>query len=108
MKMDDNNPVSEHNKTDEQPNTGETIPFTPGGVIEGKPSWEPVHKQETSIGGTSQRTRLKESFVEKLYQMLSKETGQTPEVLHFDNFEYIDEKLYYKGKSTSLTIRGGS
>ena len=39
--------------------------------------------------------------------MLSKETGQTPEVFHFDNFEYIDGKLYYKGKSTSLMIRGG-
>ena len=49
---------------------------------------------------------LKE-HVKALYQMLSKETGQTPKVFHFDNFELIDEKLYRKGKSTSLTIRGG-
>ena len=39
--------------------------------------------------------------------MISKETGQNPEVLHFDNFELRNGKLYYKGKSTSLTIREG-
>ena len=49
---------------------------------------------------------LKE-HIKALYRMLSKETGQTPEVFHLDNFRYIDGKLYYKGKSTSLTIRGG-
>ena len=66
MKMDEYQSFGEHNKTDEQPYTGETIPFTPGGMIHRKPSWEPVRKQETSFGGTSQRSRLKESFVEKL------------------------------------------
>ena len=39
--------------------------------------------------------------------MLSEETGQTPEVFHFNNFELRDGKLYYKGKSRSIMIRGG-
>ena len=39
--------------------------------------------------------------------MLSGETGQTLEVFHFNNFELRDGKLYYKGKSKSLMIRGG-
>ena len=40
-----------------------------------------------------------------LYYVLSEETGQTPEAFHFDNFKYIDGKLYYKGKSTFFTIK---
>ena len=41
MKMadDDINPFSNHNKTNAQPD--ETIPLTPGGVIEGASTWEP-------------------------------------------------------------------
>ena len=39
--------------------------------------------------------------------MLSEETGQIPEVFHFDNFELMDGKLYYQGKSTSLMAKGG-
>ena len=39
--------------------------------------------------------------------MLSEETGQSPEEFHFDYFEIRDGKLYYKGKSKSLMIRGG-
>ena len=31
--------------------TDEKIPFTPGGVTEGKFSWEPEHEQETSFKG---------------------------------------------------------
>ena len=38
--------------------------------------------------------------------MLSKETGQTPEAFHFDDFELRDGKLYYKDKSTPLMIKG--
>ena len=54
MKMADIyiDPFGEHDKTDAQlDETGETIPFTPGGVIEGGSTWEP--EQETSFGGTS-------------------------------------------------------
>ena len=80
MKMDDINPFGEHNETDEQPDTDKTIPFTLGGVIEGGPSWGPDCEQETSFGGgKTQSTRLKESFVEKLYYVLSEETVQTPD-----------------------------
>ena len=39
--------------------------------------------------------------------MVFEEAGQTPEAFHFDNFKYIDGKLCYKGKSTSLTIKSG-
>ena len=57
----DIDPFSEHDKTDEQPDTGETIPFTPPIVIK-TPSWEP--EQEASFGeGKTQLMRLKESFV---------------------------------------------
>ena len=41
MKMDDINSFGDHNITDAQPDTKKTIPFTPGGVIEGKSTWEP-------------------------------------------------------------------
>ena len=59
------NPFGEHDKTDEEPNTGETIPFAPPIVIN-TPSWEP--EQETSFRGEkSQSSRLKESFVKKLH-----------------------------------------
>ena len=77
-------------------------------VVIKTPSWGPDHEQETSFrGGKTQSAKLKESSVEKSYHVLSKETGQTPEAFHFDNFELRDGKLYYKGKSTSLAIRGG-
>ena len=53
----------DHNKTDSHPDvTGENIPFTPGGVIEGS-TWEPEREQETFVwgneseNGSSQRTR---------------------------------------------------
>ena len=62
--MADIDPFGERDKTDAQPDeTGKTIPFTPGGVIEGGPTWEPESEQETSFGGKTQRTRLKEVHV---------------------------------------------
>ena len=45
MKMDDIDPFGEHNKTNEQPDTGKTIPFTSPIVI----TWG--CKQETSCRG---------------------------------------------------------
>ena len=63
----DIDPFGEHNETDAQPDTGKTIPFTQGGVIDKGSNWEP--EQETSFGeGKTQSTRLKETFVRKLYQ----------------------------------------
>ena len=81
-------------KTDAQPDTGET--FNLGGVIEGESTWESKHEQETSLkGGKTRSSRLKESFVERLYQKLSEIQGQTPEAFHFDYFEIRDGRLYY-------------
>ena len=74
----DIDPFGEHDKTDEQLDKGETIPFTPPIVIK-TPSWEPENGASFR-GGKAKSTRLKESFVEKLYHVLSKETGQTPEM----------------------------
>ena len=58
----DTDPFSEHDKTDEQPDTDETICFTSGGVIQSR---EPEHK--TFRGGKTQSTRLKEVWVKGLY-----------------------------------------
>ena len=59
MKMADVDidPSGEHDKTDEQPNADETIPFTQGRVIEGGSNLK--LEQETSFRGKTQRTRLK-------------------------------------------------
>ena len=43
------NPFGEHDKADEQPDKGETITFTPGGVTE-RPTWGPEREQETLFG----------------------------------------------------------
>ena len=71
-------PFGEHDKTDLHPDdTFENIPLppiTPGGGS----TWEPEHEQEMSFGGESQRTRLMEEDVERLYQRLS-ENYQLPE-----------------------------
>ena len=99
----DIDPFGKH-KTDKQPDVGEPVPFAPPVVIK-TPSWEP--EQETSFGRTSQRTEVLREHVKPLYHVLSEETGQTPEAFHFNDFELRDGKLYYRDKSTSLTIRGG-
>ena len=39
MAVVDISPFGKHDKTDEQPDTGETILFTPGGIK--RPFWEP-------------------------------------------------------------------
>ena len=44
----DIDPFSEHDKTDEQPDTGETIPFTPL-IVTKTPGWKP--DREKSFGG---------------------------------------------------------
>ena len=45
-------------------NQGENIPLT--SVGEGS-TWEPEHKQETSFGGESQRSKLMKDYVKDLY-----------------------------------------
>ena len=70
MKMADvdRDPFGKHDKTGTQPDdTGETIPFTLGGMIKGGSTWEPEQEQETSFRGKTQSTRLKEMWVEGLY-----------------------------------------
>ena len=42
--------TSDHNKTNEHTNTGESIPVNPGGVGK-EPLWEPECEQEISFGG---------------------------------------------------------
>ena len=72
----------DHESRSEEP-MGENIPLTP----EGRSTWEPEHKQETSFGGESQRTRLFKEDVKRLYQKLSEKWVRTSEVFHFGDFE---------------------
>ena len=99
----DIDPFGEHDKTDEHSVEGETIPSTPEGSIGGS-IWEP--EQETSFGGTRQRTEVLKEHVKALYHVLSENLGQTPEAFHFEDFELRNGELYYRDKSTSLTIKG--
>ena len=105
MKMADIDidPFSDHDKMDAQPDEmGKTISLTTGGVRGA--TWEP--EQETSFGGMSIKDKgLREHF-EELYQKLSEITPQTAEVLHFNDFEFRDGKLYYRNKSMPLTKEG--
>ena len=97
----DIDPFGEHeSRPDEQ--TGENIPLTPVGGS----TWEPEHEQETSFGGTSQRTRLVREYVKDLYQKLSENMNQTPEAFHSDYFKLEDGKLYYRGRNKPLTTEG--
>ena len=50
----DIDPFSKYDKMKEHPDEDKTIPFTPGGVIEGGSTWKPV--QETSFEGKTQRS----------------------------------------------------
>ena len=80
----------------------ETIPFSPGGVIEGRSTWESESKQETSFRGMNLRMKVLREHIAGLYQKLSKITGQTLEAFHFDGFKIRDGKLYNRDKSTPL------
>ena len=100
----DIDPFGDHESRPEEP-TGENIPLTQGGGS----TWEPEREreQETSFGGESQRTRLVSEGVKRLYQKLSENMNQTPEVFHFDYFKLEDGELYYRGRSKPLTYGGG-
>ena len=108
MADDNMDPFGEHDKTDSHPDeTCENIPSTPGGVIGGS-TWKPEHEQETSFGGTSQKTEVLKEHIKVLHRMLFEETGQTTDTFHFDDFELRDGKLYYIDKKASLMIKGGT
>ena len=68
----DINPFGEHDRTESRTDeTGENIPLTPVGGS----TWEPEHEQETSFGGTSQRTKLMKGYARDLYKKLSENIG---------------------------------
>ena len=79
----DIDPFGEHKSRPDEP-MGESIPLTSVG---GGSTWEPEREQETSFGGTSQRTRLVKDYVKDLYEKLSENIGETPEPFHFDYFK---------------------
>ena len=81
----------DHDKTYSHPDdTGETIPLSSGRSMGGISTWEPNQEQETSFGGKTQSTKLKEVFIKGLYRKLSKTLDQTPEAFHFNDFQFRD------------------
>ena len=61
----DIDPFGEHELRPEEP-TDEHIPLDL--VTQGRSTWEPECKQETSFGGESQRTKLMKDYVKDLYK----------------------------------------
>ena len=105
----DIDPFGEHeSRPDDNPETGENIPFTPVGGGRGRSStWEPDRgEQETSSGGESQRTKLMKDYVRDLYKKLSENIGEIPELFHYDYFKLEDGELYYRGSRKPLTTEG--
>ena len=47
----DIDPFGDHDKTENRPNTGESIYFTPRGEMGERSTWGPEGEQETSFGG---------------------------------------------------------
>ena len=54
----------------------------------------------------SQRTRLKKAFYINLQHNLTKNIRETPEVIHYDYFDFRGGELYYRGKNEPLTTKG--
>ena len=73
--------------------------LTQAKVFEGRSTWEPNYKQETSFRGMSQRMKVIKEHIEGLYRELSKETGDTHEAFHFDNFELRDGNYARKSRA---------
>ena len=98
----DIDPIGDHCKTDSHPDeTGGTIPFPLGQVIEGGSTGEPEQEQETSFRGMSLMMKVLQEHVKALYQVLSEHLGQASEAFHFNDFELRDGKPYYREKSSS-------
>ena len=95
----DINPFGEHESRPEEP-TDEHTPLDP--VTPGRSTWEPDRgEQETSFGGESQRIKLK-----NLYERLSENIDETPELFHYDYFKLEGGELYYIGSRKPLTTEG--
>ena len=93
----DIDPFEKHESRPEEP-TDEHISLdlvTPGGS-----TWEPTHEQETSFGGESQRAKLMKDYVKDLYNKLSENIGETPELFHYDYFRLKGGGLYYIGNKS--------
>ena len=101
----DIDPFGEHESRPEEP-TDEHIPLDP--VTPGRSStWEPDRgEQETSFRGESQRTKLMKDYVRDLYKKISENTGETPELFHYDYFKLEGGELYYIGSRNPLTTEG--
>ena len=101
----DIDPFGEHKSRPEEP-TDEHIPLdlvTPGRSS----TWKPDRgEQETSFRGESQRTKLIEDYVNDLYNRLSENIGETPELFHYDYFKLEGRELYYIGSRKPLTTEG--
>ena len=44
-------------------------------------------------------------YVRDLYKRLSENTGQPPELFHYDYFKLEDGELYYRGSRKPLTTK---
>ena len=107
----DTDTFGKHESRPEEPtDTGENISLSlvgPGG----RSTWEPtleLGERETSFRGReSQRNRVLKNHVEGLYKKLSQKWARTSEVFHYDLFELIDGKLYFRDKIRPLTTRDG-
>ena len=105
----DIDPFGDHNKTESRPDEpmGENIHLTAGGGS----TWEPEHEQETSFGGgRTQERRFINSYVDSLYEELSKHYNQTSDAIFYDDFklELEGRQLYFKGRDESLTKQDGT
>ena len=100
----DIDPFREHESRTDEP-TDEHIPLDP--VTSGRSTWEPDRgEQETSFRGESQRTKLMKDYVKDLYERLSENIGETPELFHYDYFKLEGGELYYIGSRKPLTTEG--
>ena len=101
----DINPFGEHESRTEEP-TDEHIPLDPVTPVGGRSTWEPMHEQEASFEGESQRTSLMKDYVRDLYKKLSENIGETPELFHYDYFKLENGELYYRDARKPLTTKG--
>ena len=100
----DIDPFGEHESRTEEP-TDEHIPLDL--VTPGRSTWKPDRgEQEASFRGESQRTKLMKDYVRDLYKRLSENSGETPELFHYDYFKLEGGELYYIGSRKPLPTEG--
>ena len=100
----DIDPFGEHESRTDEP-TDEHIPLDP--ITPGRSTWEPDQgEQETSFRGESQKTTLMKDYVRDLYERLSENIDETPELFHNDYFKLEGGELYYIGSRKPLTTEG--